>query len=214
MKIEGGRAYIDKQEVARRLIHAAIRATLRGECPITNQVVIGSAITLMREFAQANGGKPMVDFDKFIVPEHAKGFEAAMKSHYNFFKHANHDAEYHHDVSNLTELNDLSIVTAIGEYVSLFKTRSIHMSLYYIYAMVKFPDVLTLPEEFEKSDAFPLLEDLKDYDRDTMLSLLAEFVEQGLLDAEIATDTEQLVRNTSPAYHQGNPHRDMFKRKL
>ena len=47
MKIDGGRTYIDKQEVVRRHIHSAVRSTIAGGCPVTNRLVIGAALNVV-----------------------------------------------------------------------------------------------------------------------------------------------------------------------
>ena len=63
---------IDKQTVARRLIHAAIRSVIRQDDPLAAHVLIVGAFDLLRQYAKTKGIELRSDFLNRLPPDLAK----------------------------------------------------------------------------------------------------------------------------------------------
>ncbi|ASR08318.1 hypothetical protein CHY08_15125 [Rhizobium leguminosarum bv. viciae] len=214
MREVDGRLYVEKQEVARRLLHSAIRNIFNGECPIATHVLIGSATTLMHEYAKANGKDLALDVEKYVHAEFKKGFAQAMKSHYNFFKHANHDADLAIDITNISEVNEVAVYGAIIEYWNIFPDRPHQMQLFFSIATIMYPDLFnwdTLGAEFPEVERHRL--ELASRSRGELCSLARDALAQGLTQVERTSETAPIFK-TDSAHYDGPPHRDMFKRRL
>ena len=214
MREVDGRLYVEKHEVARRLLHSAIRNIFNGECPIATHVLIGSATTLMHEYAEANGIDLALDVEKHVQAEYKKGFAQAMKSHYNFFKHANHDAELAIDITNISEVNEVAVYGAIVEYWNIFSDRPHQMQLFFSIATIIYPDLFnwgSLDAEFPEVKSQRL--ELANRSRSELFSLARDALAQGLTQVERTSETAPIFKMVI-AHYEGPPHRDMFKRRL
>lgn len=214
MKIDGGRTFIDKPEVARRLIHAAIRATLQGECPISVHVAVQSAITLMQEYAKNKGIVLVFDIAAQAKPEFQKGLRDSFKSFYNFMKHGDNDADASIDVTNLTRFNDILILTASFEYHNIFKKTSMQMGLFQMVMFLLHPGILDPGAMQERPEWAEFKKAYEGWGRDEILGDADRMMHQADFQEELSTDKTQLIGEGEGAYYAGNPHRDMFKKIL
>ncbi|WP_037087153.1 hypothetical protein [Neorhizobium vignae] len=214
MRVEDGRTYVDKEEVARRLIHSSIRNILKRDCALTTHLILGSATTLLQEYAKSIGKGVLIDIDKLVRPEFAKGMKDAMNSHYNFFKHANFDAGLSIDVTNISQSNELEAFRAIVEYWALFEPRTHQMSLYFSVITILYPDLYRWELlENEKPSTARIRQELAAYGKADTFRLAAKALDLHPFLEEIQEDKQQIYRKAPPHY-DGPPHRDMFKRKF
>ena len=216
MKEIAGRKFIDKQETARRLIHAAIRSSLEGECAISNHVVIGSALALMKEHAEKLGkSTEMMDTEAYAKPEFRDGLRDAIKSFYNFFKHANFDADMSIDVTNMTVFNDFQVFTAICGYQSIYGESTGHMTLFFAAMTILHPTIYDwetiatiAPQTEEARQGFA------GWTREQLFDLLAEAARKGPAQEEASEDRDPLIDEGKMGHYDGPPSRDIFKLRL
>jgi hypothetical protein len=130
--------YYDKNTVSLWLINASIRNVFSGACPITNHLSIMSANQIVREYAKARKIALPNDLADLVLAEHRTGFESMQKSRYNFFKHANKDADTEIDVTNLQISNEIDLLLTQGNHICVFETRSRHMHVFYMYMTIRY----------------------------------------------------------------------------
>jgi len=152
--------YIDKQTVVKWQVNASIRNILAGECPVATHVIVQSAREIMYEYAKAKNIELIHDLSNLVKPEHVKTVRAVFKEHYNFFKHADKDADDEIDITNIHVVNEAETMLNIGKFNQLFKIPSQHMMVFNMYMMMRKPDLFDIDQMPFPNFAMAMLKDL------------------------------------------------------
>ncbi len=157
----------------------------------------------------------IMDVSAVAKPEFRDGIRDLIKSFYNFFKHANFDADMSIDVTNMTVFNDFQIFIAICGYHSLYGQNTEHMRLFFGAMTILHPSIYDW-EAVVKVD--PKMEEFskhfEGWNREQLFDLLAEAFAKGLAKSEADEDRVRLLSEGHMGHYEGPPSRDIFKRRL
>jgi hypothetical protein len=145
---QGPRRTLDKQEAIRHLIHTAVRLIAKREDPFAVHVLVHSADKLLIDMAKQRGQELRVDWEKYIKPQYHKDFFIRYRAIYNYFKHADKDFDDDLPIRDVMKLNVMTLFTSVGNYYTLFKEITNHMTLLLMFVMALFPEVIP-PEQIE-----------------------------------------------------------------
>lgn len=133
---------VNKQEVARRQINAAIRMTFNGEDPVAVHSVIAAGHRIIRDICEQRGDiESYLRFTDWIAEGHEKEFWSAMNKTANFLKHADDDANEILDLDDGEA--DFMIAFASKWYGDLGNMRSIEMNVFAGWWAFQHPKVIT-----------------------------------------------------------------------
>jgi len=133
---------VNKIDVARRQLDAAIRMTFGGEDPIAVHSVAAAGHQIIRDICKSRG-----DIDGYhrltdwLSPGQQKQFWQAINRSANFFKHADKDANAIHEVNE--EETDSLIVVASKWYADLGFTQSLEMRCFAAWFAMCHPETFT-----------------------------------------------------------------------
>ncbi len=117
---------VNKMDVARRQLDAAIRMTFGGEDPVAVHSVAAAGHRIIRDICESRGDiEGYRRFTDWIAPGHEGEFWQAINRSANFFKHADKDANTIHEMD--AEETDFLIVLASKWYGDLGYTHSFEM---------------------------------------------------------------------------------------
>src|SRR4051812_30403984 len=83
---------LTKLDAIRHLLHASIRLFIMEEDPFVVHMVVQSCDKLINDYAKAKS-LPSLNIEALLVPENAEEFWFIHRESYNFFKHADMDAD-------------------------------------------------------------------------------------------------------------------------
>ena len=104
-----------KLEVAKAHIETAVLLYAVNGDTRSIHLLVMAAEEVIRTYAKATGQSLKLDIDEMIRPEKRREWIAAKNKAYNYFKHADRDAEIAYDgpaKDNLERLNEMTIVQA------------------------------------------------------------------------------------------------------
>jgi Domain of unknown function (DUF6538) len=117
---------VNKMDVARRQLDAAIRMTFGGEDPIAIHTVAAAGHRIVRDICKSRGNiEGYRHFTGWLAPGQEKKFWKAINRSANFFKHADNDANTIHEMDE--NETDFLIVLASKWYGDLGFTQSVEM---------------------------------------------------------------------------------------
>jgi hypothetical protein len=117
---------VNKMDVARRQLDAAIRMTFAGEDPVAVHTVAAAGHRIIRDICESRGDiAGYQHFTDWIASGHEGEFWQAINRSANFFKHADKDANTIHEMNE--DETDFLIVLASKWYGDLGFTQSLEM---------------------------------------------------------------------------------------
>jgi hypothetical protein len=131
----------DKKITARRLIHNAIRQTIRGEDPLVVHVVSMCCYDLLREYADAKHIQLSTNLLNKVPPEFLREVIDKVKLFYRFSKHARTDPDATIDESKIVAFADVVLLMVIAMFEECFGERTEHMRLYGAFMVIRYPDI-------------------------------------------------------------------------
>ncbi len=108
---------LNKIEVARRQIEAAIRNLFLGDDPIAARTLAAAGNQIVRDLCEAGGVAAFQEFKDWIKPECLKAYWRKYNESASFLKHANHDGAATYDFK--PEETDYILLFAIKWYRDL-----------------------------------------------------------------------------------------------
>lgn len=195
-------AKITKLDVARDHIETAVLLNALGADDKSVHLVVMAADELIRAYAKATGKTLSLDIDAMIRDDAKKVWFAAKSKAYNYFKHADRDAEVEYDGpegDKLTTLNDLTILMAVTNLRALGVGLSAAASQQANGFLVLNPQMAKWDEIFadhpELKDGFDSLGEVTR--KDLMLASLATKLAEGAVsqkDVEAAIAAQRFVK--------------------
>lgn len=124
------RTDITKQEAARRQTETATRLFFADDDPISVHVLISSAQVIVTDVCRARCKRTIQDtIDDYIKPEYMSAWRKKWKAAYNYFKHAERDAEI--ELAHFNETINEFLLFAVGiDYQSAFGEITPTIALY------------------------------------------------------------------------------------
>lgn len=178
---------IGKLDAIRHLLHASIRLLLNEEDPFVVHMAAQSCDKLIIDLSKIRG-IDTIDISRLLVPERADEFWHVYREAYNYFKHADIDAEDILEVHNIVASNELGIFLNVVRSTALGLPYDKHSQIYMIYILSYYPDV----QRLISIDLFPgtleVREHFKDRTRSEMMDLLRELCAK---DAEFQRERER-----------------------
>jgi hypothetical protein len=126
------RRYINKRGALRHLVHSAIRLTLAGEDPFAIHLLIQSGEKLVRGIANKAGVLLRLDFDPHLKGGTREEFYYFWRIAYNYFKHAEHDADIDLGVHDIHRQNILALLVLSDGFGQVYGSRTAHVQLYMV----------------------------------------------------------------------------------
>lgn len=173
---------IQKLEVAKAHIETAALMIGVGGDTRSIHVLLMAGEELIYSFTRATGGTLKFDLDQRIRPERRREWLAAKNKAYNFFKHADRDAEVDYSgpsEEQLATLNQLTIVFAVANLPALGIKLAPHVDWVWRAAIVAMPSLIDWDQ-------------LPDMDRDRVTkaaeTISSSSVRQAILAQAFATD--------------------------
>lgn len=137
---------IDKQTAARYMINCAIRNVFRGECPVSNHLIILSAKEILLDVAKSTNTVLRSDLTNSVKDEYKAPFRQLLKERYNFFKHADNDHDHEIDITNIQFSNELELILVTDNYKELFGSPTQHMQAFLLYCLVQHPKIYNMED--------------------------------------------------------------------
>lgn len=135
---------INKEQAARRLIHAAIRNIAREEDPVANHVLVMACGDLLREYCEAKGLTHGFEISAYLAPDRRREIiKDYIKKGYYFLKHARLDSDDMYDETNLAEVNKAMTLINCLTFQSVFGQLTRHMALLLVFEQIEHPQLLT-----------------------------------------------------------------------
>jgi hypothetical protein len=151
VKIRASSKKISKIEAARRQLDAAIELLFENRDIVTVHTVASAACQVLQDLCQ-NEKLPLA-FDKMFAPSLERGMEIrevreAYREHRNFFKHAQNKKGMpetrDHEIDEFNPfLNVILIRQGTEDYESLTKNSSTHMSAFFMWLCLCYPEMLS-----------------------------------------------------------------------
>jgi hypothetical protein len=141
LKFIGSLVATDKKTAARRLIHNAIRQTIRGEDPLVVHVVSMCCYDLLREYAEAKQIRVSTNLLNKVPPKFLRTVIDAVKLFYRFSKHAKTDPDATIDETQIVAFADVVLLMVIAMFEECFGERTEHMKLYGAFMVIRYPDI-------------------------------------------------------------------------
>jgi hypothetical protein len=139
--------WIDKFEVARRQIVAAIRLFFEEGDPIVIHTLVASAHQVLVDIGESKGIQSVIKNAKALQGPDAKKYLASINFAFNFIKHADRDGDAKINVTPLLQLTSDFLMDAILLLQLITGKLPIEAKVFWIWFLS------THPEEFE--DALP-----------------------------------------------------------
>jgi hypothetical protein len=130
---------LSKRQVAETELEAAIRLLFRFKDPISAYVLAWAAYDIVGPVSQARGIESVEqEFERALPPDEVKGWRKMRRRHYNFFKHADRDAEGSVEAVPI-EMVEVQIFIANLDFQGAFQTLSPIQSLYMSWFSTVYP---------------------------------------------------------------------------
>jgi hypothetical protein len=196
------RRWMNKQEAVRHLLHTSIRLIQAMEDPFAIHLLIHSADKILIDLAKRRGQELKVDWELYIKDEYHAAFFKKMRATYNYLKHADEDFDEKLPIYDIMMINVTSLFFGIANYVTLFHEQTDHMTLFQVFMLHIWPQMLK-PEALAGTT---LLKDLSIAQGMTPSAFFEMFEKnQGALpryNAERSKDLEDIVDFYHLSFHQ------------
>jgi hypothetical protein len=133
---------VNKMDVARRQLDAAIRMTFHGEDPVAIHSIADAAHKIVRNVCESRHDIPSYRrINDLVKPGRTKEFWAAVNRSGNFFRHADRDATAVHEMDE--EETDFAILHAARWYHDLGFSLTPEMKVFMWWLAMCHPELLT-----------------------------------------------------------------------
>jgi hypothetical protein len=142
---EPGYREIDKQQAIRHLLHSSIRLDFDEEDPFAVHLICQSCDKLILDLAKHRQIVLQSDWSTLLKPEFARAAFVIFRETYNYFKHADDDADKKLQIRRIVDSNEMSIWMNCVRYRELFGKETFHMLQFVQYMAFKHPNHLNEP---------------------------------------------------------------------
>ncbi|MBE7493771.1 MAG: hypothetical protein HS117_02380 [Verrucomicrobiaceae bacterium] len=135
---------LDKREVAKRQLNAAINLWFDDGEPIAVHTLACAAHELLASLLQKAGKKPLMFDASLYQPGYAEEARRMWKKHYNFFKHADRDPDSL--IEFPTAVTDIFLLMAVEGWRELVGEREpIHFA-FWAWCVIRFPNLMQMKD--------------------------------------------------------------------
>ncbi len=131
--------WIDKLDVARRQIKAAVRLYFREDDPVVIHTVVAAAHQVLFDIGKGEGVTGAIKNSNKLKPEEIQGYIRSINYPFNFFKHADRDSDNRINIGPLLRFTQDFLMDAIVMLQGLTSEIPIEAKVYWTWFVAKYP---------------------------------------------------------------------------